>query len=224
MLQLMDDPVLSPEAQQVIDRLRTLLSQLESTKKKKERSVWQTIHFLRLPSSESVHSVRNLAPFQSMSPAVVVNPVMWDVPSSIKRSIIHPALILAATKTMDLQTVYSACSLTNTNTLSPAVVTKSVMSSVPSTGKHVGLHLALVFTVVKTCQPLQSFTLKNGKKTPILWNKSKSSGKTILFGTASVARIKTPSKDSLENSKTQMSRPAQKFVFWATPKAKSFHT
>ena len=31
-----DDPVLSPEAQQVIDRLRTLLSQLESTKKKRE--------------------------------------------------------------------------------------------------------------------------------------------------------------------------------------------
>ena len=33
----MDDPVLSPEAQQVIDRLRTLLSQLESTKKKREK-------------------------------------------------------------------------------------------------------------------------------------------------------------------------------------------
>jgi len=100
------------------------------------------------------------------------------------------------------------------------------MSFVPSPGKNVGLeHLALVVTAVKTCQPLQSFTLQNGKKTSILWNKSKSSGKTILFGTAGVARItKTPSRDSLENSKTQMSRPAQQFVFWATPKVKSFHT
>ena len=168
--------------------------------------------------------MRNLATFQSFSPAVVMNPVMWNVPSSIKRSIIHPALILAATKTMDLQSVYSACSLANTNTLSPAVVNKSVMSSVPAAGKHVILHLALVFTAFKPCQPLQSLLLKNGKKTPILWNKSKSSGKTILFGTAAVGRITTPSKDSLENLKTQMSRPAKEFVFWATPKAKSFHT
>ena len=142
----------------------------------------------------------------------------------------HPSLILTANKTLDLESVYSACALANTNTLSPAVVNKSVMSPVPSARQNV-IHLALVFTAVKTCQPLQSFILKNGKKTPILWNKSKSSGKTILFGTASVGRmtasvgrITVPSKDSLENSKTQMSRPAKEFVFWATPKAKSFHT
>jgi len=141
------------------------------------------------------------------------------------KSIIHPSLILAANETLLSESVYSAWYLPSRNTLSPAVVNNPVMSAMPSAGQSV-IHLALVFTADKSLpsQPFKSSILKNGKKTLILWNKSKSSGKTIFFGTAFVAKVRTPSKDSGENSKTQMSRPAQEFVFWGTPRAKSFHT
>jgi len=140
------------------------------------------------------------------------------------KSVVHPSLVLAAYKTLGPKSVYSVWHLPPRNTLSPAVVNKPVMSSVPSAGQSV-IHPALVFTADKSlpCQPFKSSILNDGKKTLILWNKSNLSGKTILFGNAFVARVRTPSKDSGENSKTHMNRTTKKFVFLVTPKAKSFH-
>jgi len=70
---------------------------------------------------------------------------------------------------------------------------------------------------------LKSFILNDGKKTLSLSSKSRTLGKTIIYGMAFVMKTRTPWKDSGENSEIRMMVTAKPSTFWVTPKAKPFH-
>jgi len=71
--------------------------------------------------------------------------------------------------------------------------------------------------------PSLKSSMNNGKKTLSLCSKSRTFGKTILYGMAFVMKMTTPWKDSGENSEIRLMLPAKPSTSWVTPKAKSFH-